>query len=241
MIAVMAGWFPQRQFLVVAESAYIGKTCCGSGRRTCKRWGRLWKAALYEAESQPRRGCRHGRAWPRRRRCCRTTRRPAQRLRIEFKSGCQRLLDVKLLTGLCRNTAAGSAPVQVVLVRDPKGEWRDEALVCRQLLVRRGSHHGLLPVLERGGRFLRRQANVGFSRSAGLVRCVRAVRGADGLVCGDVGSRVVCVVGSGRGTGVPSPTVVQKQANANGGGHVGRLPAAAMAALVERVLSSCRL
>jgi hypothetical protein len=132
MIAVVAGWFPQRQFLVVADSAYIGKHLLRQRPVNVDALGPLcWKAALYEAESQPRRGRRHGQRlatpaamlkddaqWP------------ARRLRIQFKSGCSRVLEVKVITGLCWYAAAGSAAVQVVLVRDPKGEWRDEALVC---------------------------------------------------------------------------------------------------------------
>jgi hypothetical protein len=137
MIAVVAGWLPQRRFLVVADSAYIGKHLLRQRPTNVEALGPIcWKAALYEAVTEPRRGCRHGprlatpavmlqddERWP------------AQRLRIEFKSGCQRLLEVKVVTGLCWYAAAGSAAVQVVLVRDPQGEWRDEALVCTDVTL----------------------------------------------------------------------------------------------------------
>ena len=40
------------------------------------------------------------------------------------------MLEVKVITGLCWYAVTGAAAVQVVLVHDPKGQWRDEALVC---------------------------------------------------------------------------------------------------------------
>ena len=58
---------------------------------------------------------------------------PAKTMRIEFKNGCKRALAVKVIREVCWYTAAGSVPVQIVLVRDPKGKWRDEALVCTDL------------------------------------------------------------------------------------------------------------
>ena len=38
--------------------------------------------------------------------------------------------QIKTITGICWYDTAGPRAVQIVLVRDPKGEWRDEALVC---------------------------------------------------------------------------------------------------------------
>jgi len=90
-----------------------------------------WKAALFEAVSEPRWGCRHGRRWPTPAALLKDDATcPAQRQWLSFKNGCERLLEIKVFTGLCWYSAAGSAAVQVVLVRDPKGKWRDEALVC---------------------------------------------------------------------------------------------------------------
>jgi hypothetical protein len=132
MIAVVAGWFPQRRFLVVADSAYIGKHLLRQRPANVAVLGPIcWKAALYEAVSEPRRGCRHGQRSSTPAAMLQDDDRwPVQRMRIKFKSGCKRVLEVKVITGLCWYAAAGSAAVQVVLVRDPKGEWRDEALVC---------------------------------------------------------------------------------------------------------------
>ena len=57
MIAVVAGWFPQQRFLVVADSAYIGKHLLRQRPANVEALGPLcWKAALYEAVDEPRRG-----------------------------------------------------------------------------------------------------------------------------------------------------------------------------------------
>jgi DDE superfamily endonuclease len=137
MIAVVAGWFPQRNFLVVADSAYIGKHLLRQRPANVQALGPLcWKAALYEAVSEPRRGCRHGRRLPTPAAMLKDDERwPAQRLRIKFKSGCKRVLQVKVIKGACWYAAAGAPEVHVVLVRDPKGEWRDEALLCTDVTL----------------------------------------------------------------------------------------------------------
>src|ERR1700693_1730640 len=61
------------------------------------------------------------------------TRWAAQPMVIAFKNGYERVLEVKVIRNLCWYTVAGSAAVQVVLVRDPVGKWRNEALVCTDL------------------------------------------------------------------------------------------------------------
>jgi hypothetical protein len=141
MIALVAGWFPQRHFLVVADSAYMGKHLLKKRPANVEALGPIcWKAALYEAVAQPVRGRRHGERWPTPAALLRAEdpRWPAQTLSIPFKNGCTRQLEVKVITGVCWDTVAGSAAVQVVLVRDPKGEWRNEALVCTDVTLTPG-------------------------------------------------------------------------------------------------------
>lgn len=137
MIATVAGWFPERPFCVVADSAYIGQQLLKQRPANVQVLGPIcWKAALYEAVAEPRRGHRHGkrlatpaamladdRQWP------------AQTLHIRFKNDCQRQLEVKVIRTVSWYTAAGSAAVQIVLVRDPKGQWRNEALVCTDVTL----------------------------------------------------------------------------------------------------------
>jgi hypothetical protein len=135
MIVMVAGWFPLREFLVVADIAYIGKALLKGRPANVEVLGPLcWKAALYEAVTEPRRGCQHGKrlATPKAM-LADDGRWPAKTMRIEFKNGCKRALAVKVIREVCWYTAAGSVPVQVVLVRDSKGKWRDEALVCTDL------------------------------------------------------------------------------------------------------------
>jgi hypothetical protein len=135
MIVMVAAWFPLREFLVVADIAYIGKALLKGRPANVEVLGPLcWNAALYEAVTEPHRGHQHGKrlvtpkamladdeTWP------------AKTMRIEFKNGCKRALKVKVIRDVCWYTAAGPDPVQIVLVRDPDGKWRDEALVCTDL------------------------------------------------------------------------------------------------------------
>jgi len=137
MIAVVARWFPERHFLVVADSAYIGKHLLRQRPANVEALGPIcWKAALYEAVAEPVRGRRHGRrlATPAAR-LADDQEWPAQTLTIPFKNGCERELEVKVMTGACWYTVAGAAAVPVVLVRDPRGEWRNEALVCTDVTL----------------------------------------------------------------------------------------------------------
>jgi len=135
MIGVLAGWLPERRFCVVADSAYIGHHLLKQRGANVEVVGPLcWKAALHEAVAQPRRGHLYGERLPTPAALLADDRRwPAQRLWVAFKSGCKRKLEVKVLRDVCWYSTAGPAAVQVVLVRDPKGQWRNEALVCTDL------------------------------------------------------------------------------------------------------------
>ncbi len=137
MVAVVAGWFPERRFLVVADSAYIGRHLLRQRPANVEALGPIcWKAALYEAVAEPVRGRQHGKRWPTPAELLADDQRwPVQTLTIPFKNGCERTLQVKVVQGGCWYTVAGSAAVQVVLVRDPKGEWRNEALVCTDVTL----------------------------------------------------------------------------------------------------------
>ena len=137
MIAAVAGWFPEWQFVAVADSAYIGKHLLRGRPANVEALGPLcWTAALHEAEAQPRRGQRYGKRLPTPKAMLKDDHTwPAQRQQISFKNGCARWLEVKVITGVCWYTSAGAAAVQVVLVRDPAGVWRDEALLCTDVTL----------------------------------------------------------------------------------------------------------
>jgi DDE superfamily endonuclease len=132
MLAVLAGWLPERHLLAVADSAYTGKHLLKKRPANVDALGPIhWKAALYEALAGPQGRRRHGGRVPTPREMLADERRwPAERQKITFKSGVERELAVKTVTGVCWYDTAGPQAVQVVLVHDPAGQWRDEALVC---------------------------------------------------------------------------------------------------------------
>lgn len=132
MVTVIAGWFPQRQGLVVGDSGYLGKALLRGRPANVEALGPLcWTAALHlvPAADQKQLGPR----LPTPKQLLADDRRwPARRMNIPFKNGRTRRLAVKVVSGVCWPSSAGKQPVQVVLVRDPKGEWRDEALLCTE-------------------------------------------------------------------------------------------------------------
>jgi hypothetical protein len=137
MVAVLAGWLPQRQILVIGDSAYIGKHLLRQRPANVDALGPIhWKAALFEALSEPQGRKKHGRRLPTPRQMMADRRRwPARTETIAFKNGVERALAVQVVTGVCWYATAGPQAVQVVLVQDPAGQWRDEALVCTDVTL----------------------------------------------------------------------------------------------------------
>jgi hypothetical protein len=137
MVAVLAGWLPQRRILVIGDSAYIGKHLLRQRPANVDALGPIhWKAALFEALSEPQGRKKHGRRLPTPRQMMADRRRwPAYTETIAFKNGVERALTVQVVTGVCWYATAGPQAVQVVLVQDPAGQWRDEALVCTDVTL----------------------------------------------------------------------------------------------------------
>jgi hypothetical protein len=135
LIVMVAEWFPGHEFLVVADIAYIGKHLLKNRASNVNILGPIcWDAALYEAVAEPVRGHQYGKRLATPKEMLADDRQwPAQRMRIKFKDDCVRTLEVKVIRDVCWYSAAGAATVQIVLVRDPKGRWRNEALVCTEL------------------------------------------------------------------------------------------------------------
>ena len=131
MIVMVAGWFPGHEFLVVADIAYIGKHLLKNRPSNVAVLGPIcWTAALYEVVEKPVRGNRYGKRLATPKAMLSDDEQwPATEMTIAFKSGIDRTLDVKVIREVCWFTSAGSAAVQIVLVRDPEGKWRNEALV----------------------------------------------------------------------------------------------------------------
>jgi DDE superfamily endonuclease len=132
MVTMIAGWFPQRQCLVVGDSGYLGKALLRGRPANVEALGPLcWTAALHLAPAADQKQL--GPRLPTPKQLLADDRRwPARRMNIAFKNGRTRRLAVKVVSGVCWPSSAGKQPVQVVLVRDPKGEWRDEALLCTE-------------------------------------------------------------------------------------------------------------
>ena len=132
MVAVLASWLPQRQILLVGDSAYIGKHLLRARPANVDALGPIhWKAALYEVLAEPQGRQKHGRRLPNPKALLADEQRwPARLETLTFKNGVTRELALKVITGVCWYDTAGPQAVQVVLVHDPLGQWRDEALVC---------------------------------------------------------------------------------------------------------------
>lgn len=131
MIRTLARWLPGHKILVVADSAYMGKGMLKGRPDNVDAIGPIcWTAALMEVKPNrdgrevstgkrlqtPREILADDRGWP-----------PRTRV-IEFANGRRRRLQLKIVLA-CWPTVVGERPVVVVLVRDPAGQWRDEALV----------------------------------------------------------------------------------------------------------------
>jgi DDE superfamily endonuclease len=137
MVAVLANWLPERQILVVADRAYIGKHLLKQRPANVEALGPIhWKAALYEALTEVQGRTKHGGRWPTPKEMLANDQRwPATKQTLTFKSGVTRELEIKTITGGCWYDTAGPKAVQVVLVRDPAGAWRNEALVSTDVTL----------------------------------------------------------------------------------------------------------
>jgi hypothetical protein len=131
MVAVLADWLPTREILVVADSAYIGKHLLKQRPANVQALGPIHgKAALYEALTEVQGRTKHGGRWPTPKEMLANDQRwPATKHTITFPNGVTRELEIKTISGVCWYDTAGPGAVQVVLVRDPTGKWRSEALV----------------------------------------------------------------------------------------------------------------
>ena len=131
LVNQFARWFPGRKIQVVGDCAYVGQHLLRGREANVEVIGPIrWDAALslpLVPGSDRRR--KKGDRLPTPKAMLADDRRwPARDLAIPFPKG-KRRLQVKVIKDVCWYQAAGSQPVQLILVRDPQGEWRDEALV----------------------------------------------------------------------------------------------------------------
>ncbi len=127
---------PERNFWLVGDSAYVNAAVLQGRPANLQVIGPLhWKAALYDRPGprQPKQkgaSRKKGDRLPNPKAMIEdTTRYPAETVRIAFpKQG--RQLRVQVIRDVLWYRGSKTEPVMVVLVRDPAGEWRDEALAA---------------------------------------------------------------------------------------------------------------
>lgn len=137
MLRVLSGWLKDREIQVIADSAYMAKGLLRDRPSNVNALGPIcWKAALTEVRSASDGGMESSKkrlpslrdiladdaGWP-----------PQSRT-FTFGNGVRRRLRIKRLTAFWP-TVTGDRPVSVILVRDPSGKWRDEALLSTNLMM----------------------------------------------------------------------------------------------------------
>jgi len=133
MIQKIALWLPSHKLTVVADVAYLGKHTLKNRPANVELLGPVrWDAVLTEPLPSSYRGCRKkGDRLPTPQSILRenTLRWPAETVRLACPRG-DKELDVKVVRDVCWYHIAGPRTVRLVLVHDPQGKWRDEALLC---------------------------------------------------------------------------------------------------------------
>jgi hypothetical protein len=131
---ILAEANPDRTFWLVGDSAYVNAAVLRGRPSNLQVIGPLhWKAALFERPGPyGGRGRRpkKGRRLPAPKAMIEdTTAYPAEVLKVAFPKGA-RELRVQVIRDVLWYRGSKGDPVMVVLVRDPAGQWRDEALVA---------------------------------------------------------------------------------------------------------------
>lgn len=149
MIETVASWLPEYTLYVVGDSAYVGKHLLkGLSAKTHVLGPIHWKASLSKplpAGSDRRR--KKGLPLPAPRQLLDDDRQGVWRpLTLVHPKG-SKSLQVKVIKPVCWYASAGPRPLQVVLVRDPAGAWREEALLATDLHL--SAHEVILGYLRR--------------------------------------------------------------------------------------------
>jgi hypothetical protein len=135
MVRRLAAANPERIFWLIGDSAYVNAALLQGRPNNLQVVGPLhWKAALYERPEPPRAGQRgrrrkKGERLPTPKAMIEDSATyPAELLEIAFPK-VTRGLRVQVIRDVLWYRGSKTDPVAVVLVRDPSGQWRDEALV----------------------------------------------------------------------------------------------------------------
>jgi hypothetical protein len=136
MLDVVVAWLPGHTLYVVGDSAYVGKPLLKDLPENVHVVGPIhWQAGLslpLAADAPKRR--KKGDAFLSPRGWFDEAPLGWEELRFCHPKG-QKRLEVQVISGVCWYSSAGQRPLQVVLVRDPERQWRDEALLCTDLAL----------------------------------------------------------------------------------------------------------
>jgi len=132
----VAGWLPDRDCWLVADSAYVNSSVLKNRPANLKVIGPVrWDAALYklpEPRKEKQRGAtkKKGERLPTPREMIKDdVAYPSTEIAMDFLNQ-RRTLRVKVVRDVLWYSAAKSDPLTLVLVQDAAGEWRDEVLLA---------------------------------------------------------------------------------------------------------------
>ncbi|MGO8750668.1 MAG: transposase [Thermoguttaceae bacterium] len=131
LVNQVARWFPTRKIQVVDDCAYVGQHLLQGREPNVEVIGPIrWDAALTTpVPPDAKKGRKKGDRLPTPAQILANYDRwPAQDVTLKFPKGKRRLL-VKVVKDVCWYQANGPQCVQLILVRDPEGKWRNEALL----------------------------------------------------------------------------------------------------------------
>jgi hypothetical protein len=132
MLDLVATWLPGRTVYVVADSAYVGKYLLQDLPANVAAIGPIHPQAALTRPLPG--GCagkrKKGEPLPRPSAMLKDPHYPAEELLLPLpKRDQEKRLQVKVIRGVCWYPAAGPREIQLVLVHDPEGKWRDELLL----------------------------------------------------------------------------------------------------------------
>jgi hypothetical protein len=131
MVELVATWLPQRTVYVVADSAYMGKYLLKGLPAHVHGIGPIHpRASLTQPLPQGYEGKRKkGEPLPNPTQLLNDPQYQAKNLTLPLPNGQKKKLQVKAIKEVCWYPAAGQRQMQLVLVHDPAGKWRDELLL----------------------------------------------------------------------------------------------------------------
>ena len=134
MLDLAASWLPGRRLVVLADRAYLGRRLLKGLTQGTAAIGPIHrKAALTKPLPGGYQGRRKiGDALTTPAEAFEDGRWPWRGLLLRHPKG-EKRLRVKVIGPCCWYNTAGQRPLLVVLVRDPEGKWRDEALLSSDL------------------------------------------------------------------------------------------------------------